>query len=234
MSTAHPAAPLCDGAQSHVFQGLRRRRREASDYEEKKATGWFEEAAAAFPDVKTTLVTVEGLVAPAIALRAKAADLTVLPSIAVTENEMFDMARDAALFQSGRPVLFVPNEAGGEIGETVVIAWKDAVEAVRAISSAAPFLETANHVRLISIAEDGEDETAAAMMGYLSAAGLPVTFESVPLGTRDVGDALLTEAGAGVLLVMGGYGRWRWREWVFGGATRHVLQNTDVAVLMSH
>ena len=39
---------------------------------------------------------------------------------------------------------------------------------------------------------------------------------------------------SGVLLVMGGYGRWRWQEWVFGGATDYVLRNTDVAVLMSH
>jgi nucleotide-binding universal stress UspA family protein len=33
---------------------------------------------------------------------------------------------------------------------------------------------------------------------------------------------------------MGAFGRWRWREWIFGGATLHVLRNTHVAVLMSH
>ncbi len=120
-------------------------------------------------------------------------------------------------------MLFVPNEAGGEIGETVVVAWKDTVEAVRAISSAAPFLETAKHVRLISIAED---ETAAAMMGYFSATGLPVTFESAPFGARDIGDALLTGTGAGVLLVMGGYGRWPGANG-FSGAPRSMYCRTD-------
>lgn len=147
---------------------------------------------------------------------------------------MFDAARDAALFHSGRPMIVVPNEAGMPIGDTVVIAWKDAAEAVRAVSAAGPFLETAKRVRLLSIDEDGEDETAAAMAGYLALAGLPVELEIMPLKDREVGDALLTATGSGVLLVMGGYGHWRWREWVFGGATLHVLRNTDVAVLMSH
>jgi nucleotide-binding universal stress UspA family protein len=33
---------------------------------------------------------------------------------------------------------------------------------------------------------------------------------------------------------MGAYGRWRWREWVFGGVTQDVLRNTAVSVLMSY
>lgn len=211
--------------------------RKQVDEEERLATDWFEEALGAHPDIKADLLTVEGLVGPAVAQRAKVSDLTVLPSIAAREDGMFEPARDAALFHSGRPVLVVPDEAGTPIGETVVIAWKDAPEAVRAIAAAAPFLEAAKRVRLISIAEDGEDEeddTASAMTGYLAMAGLPVEMETVPLGGREVGDALLTAAGSGVLLVMGGYGHWRWREWIFGGATLHVLRNTDVAVLMMH
>jgi nucleotide-binding universal stress UspA family protein len=209
--------------------------RKQVDEEERLATDWFEEALGAHPDVNAHLLTVEGLVGPAVALRSKVSDLTVLPSIAAKSDDMFGPARDAALFHSGRPVLIVPDEAGTPICDTVVIAWKDAVESVRAVAAAAPFLKAAKRIRLIAIAEDDEeDESAAAMTSYLAMAGLPVEMESVPLGDREVGDVLLTAAGSGVLLVMGGYGHWRWREWVFGGATLYVLQNTDVPVLMCH
>ena len=53
---------------------------------------------------------------------------------------------------------------------------------------------------------------------------------------REIGEVLIEEASrAGAdLLVMGAYGHWRWREWVFGGATLHVLRHTTVPVLMTH
>ena len=51
-----------------------------------------------------------------------------------------------------------------------------------------------------------------------------------------VGKALLHEASKtpGTLLVMGAYGHWRWREWVFGGVTEEELRDTTVPVLMAH
>ena len=51
-----------------------------------------------------------------------------------------------------------------------------------------------------------------------------------------VGKALLREASKapGTLLVMGAYGHWRWREWVFGGVTEEELRDTTVPVLMAH
>jgi nucleotide-binding universal stress UspA family protein len=208
--------------------------RKQVDEEESRATDWFEEQLSAHPEVKADLLTVEGLAGPAVAARAKVADLTVLPSIAAKEDELWGAARDAAMFHSGRPVLIVPDEAGGPLSDTVVIAWKDAVEAVRAVAAAMPFLATAKRIKLLSVAEDDEDATAQAMAEYLAKAGFPVETASVDLGSREVGEVLLAAAGSGVLLVMGCYGHWRWREWVFGGATLSVLRNTDVPVLMAH
>jgi nucleotide-binding universal stress UspA family protein len=51
-----------------------------------------------------------------------------------------------------------------------------------------------------------------------------------------VGETLLScaaEFGAD-LLVMGSYGHRRWREFIFGGASRHVLTHARLPVLMSH
>jgi len=203
--------------------------------EKRQARKWFTKAARSHPKAHADLISIEDLVAPAVSMRAKVSDLTVLPSIAADEDGFWESARDAALFHSGRPVLVMPKKAGGAIGDTVVIAWKDAVEAVRAVAAAQPFLAKAKRVRLVTVAERGSDETAPAMADYLRRSGLRVELAKLALDSREVGEVLLdAAAGEGVLLVMGAYGRWRWREWVFGGATHHVLHHTAVPLLMVH
>ena len=203
--------------------------------EKRQARKWFTEAARSHPKARADLVSIDDLVAPAVSMRAKVSDLTVLPGIAADEDGFWESARDSALFHSGRPVLVVPEAAGGTIGETVTIAWKDAVEAVRAVAAAQPFLAKAKRVRLLTVAERGSDETASAMADYLTRAGFSVELAKLTLDSRKAGEVLLDAAsGKGALLVMGAYGRWRWREWVFGGATHYILHHTSVPVLMVH
>ena len=205
-----------------------------AELEKRQGKQWLEATAPRFPKVKAELLSMDDLAGPAVAMRTKVSDLTVLPSVAAKGEEFWGAARDAALFHSGRPVLIVPDEARAHIGETVVIAWKDAVEAVRAVAAATPFLATATRVRLLSITEDGADTTAPAMAEYLRKAGLPVQAKTLAQDSREVGEILLDAAGSGVLLVMGAYGRRRWQEWIFGGATSYVLRYTDIPVLMVH
>ena len=203
--------------------------------EKRQARKWFTKTARSHPKAKADLLSIEALPAQAISTRAKVSDLTVLPSIAAQADGFWSSARDAALFHSGRPVLVMPKSAEGPTGETVVIAWKESVEAVRAVAAAEPFLAKAKRIKLVSVTADGEDESAAAMADYLRKAGLRVELVTLAAETREAGELLLEAAmGKGVLLVMGAYGRWRWREWVFGGATHHVLRHTPVPVLMTH
>jgi nucleotide-binding universal stress UspA family protein len=203
--------------------------------ERRQAQQWLGKAARSHPKVHAELLAVEDLVAPSVSMRAKVADLTVLPCIAEDEDGFWPSARDAALFHSGRPVLVTPKGVEGAVGETVVIAWKDSVEAVRAVAAAGPFLAKAKRIKLVSVAERGQDESAAAMADYLTKAGLHVELVKLAGSSGEAGEILLEAAtGKGVLLVMGAYGHWRWREWVFGGATDCVLRNTAVPVLMMH
>jgi nucleotide-binding universal stress UspA family protein len=203
--------------------------------EKRQAKKWFAKVARSHPKAKADLLSIGALVAPAVSMRAKVADLTVLPRIEDGENLFWSSARDAALFHSGRPVLVMPKEAEGPIGETVVIAWKESVEAVRAVTAAWPFLAKAKRIKLVSVTEDGQDESGAAMAEYLRKAGFRVEPVTLRAESREAGEILLEAAmGKGVLLVMGAYGHWRWREWVFGGATHHILHHTNVPVLMVH
>jgi nucleotide-binding universal stress UspA family protein len=122
-------------------------------------------------------------------------------------------------------------------GETIVVAWKDSMESVRAVTAAEPFFAKAKRIMLLSVAEDDSDDPSlAAMAEYLALTGLNVETSRIASTSDTVGKALLHEASKtpGTLLVMGAYGHWRWREWVFGGVTEEVLRDTIVPVLMAH
>jgi nucleotide-binding universal stress UspA family protein len=205
--------------------------------EQAQAKAWFEQASRVHSCSTARFQTIEGFLAPVVTGRARVADLSVVPSIGEKDDEFWAGIRDAVLFQSGRPVLIVPDGASSAFGETVVVAWKDGVEAVRAMAAAAPFFAKATSVSLLSVAESDEDDTSlAAMAEYLTLSGLKVDASRIAAPAGDVAKTLLSEASAkpGALLVMGAYGHWRWREWVFGGVTQEVLRSTTLPVLMAH
>ena len=202
------------------------------------AKTWCEKQAKAHAKVKVEFAAVEGLVTSLVAHHARMADLSVVPSIGEEDAPFWTDVRDGALFQSGRPMLVVPPEAPSQPAGTVVVAWKDTPEAVRAVAAAAPFLGKAKRVRLVAVAEDGESEETSlkAMADYLTRSGLDVHSTRVSQERRDIGEILVQEAAKekGAMLVMGAYGHWRLRERIFGGVTQSVLRHTTVPVLMMH
>jgi nucleotide-binding universal stress UspA family protein len=205
--------------------------------EQSEAKTWFEKAQQAHPGASADFQCIEGFPATTMASRARVAGLSVVPSIAARDDEFWTSVRDAALFQSGRPVLVITEKTPSRFGDTIVVAWKDSVESVRAVAAAEPFFAKAKRIVLLSVAEsDKDDPSLAAMAEYLALAGLKVEASRIALKFDTVGQALLQEAAKtpGALLVMGAYGHWRWREWVFGGVTQELLRDTTVPVLMAH
>jgi nucleotide-binding universal stress UspA family protein len=143
------------------------------------------------------------------------------------------------LISVGRPILLAPAAARAEPTEKVVIAWKETAEAARAVTAAMPFLEKASRVFVLAGEEDESGtarQSAERLATLLEGHGIAAAAEPVALKGRSAADAVLERAGtldAG-LLVMGGYGHSRRREWVFGGFTRHVLQQSQMPVLLFH
>ncbi len=144
--------------------------------------------------------------------------------------------------ESGRPVLLIPYAGHfSSFGKRVTIAWNGRREAARAAFDALPLLKMASTVRILWInpqdeVQDVGDIPTAEIAAALARHGVKCETATTAAADIDVGDVLLSSlADDGCdLLVMGAYGRSRLREFVFGGATRHILRSMTVPVLMSH
>lgn len=169
---------------------------------------------------------------PSIVAQARLHDLTVVES-----GLQFSSVTEALVFESGRPVMLYPEELRSGRFDHIAIAWDGGRAASRALADAALLLGKAQKVTIICAPDDKANLPAAAksLEETLSAKGLRVETALVT-NKGYIGDLLqfkALELGAD-LLVMGGYGHSRLREFVLGGATADVLSKTRLSVLMSH
>ncbi len=204
----------------------------------KRAEKRFNEIAGSHAKVKSGFLAMEGVVAASVAQRARLADLTVVGAVHEDEADLWLDVRDGAIFQSGRPVVVAPaGNVSDDIGKTVVVAWKDGLEASRAVAAARPFIARAESVHIVSAGDDGSSEASLTeMQRYLSHYCDNVKTARVGKDKRNTAESLIEEAAkhSNVILVMGAYSQWRWKEWAFGGVTDYVLHSTPVPVLMAH
>ena len=172
-----------------------------------------------------------------VARHALHADLTIM---ALPDTEPGQMAFEGALFRSGRPVMLIPPQWKGEtIGRRILVAWKARPEAARALAEAAPFLAAAEEVTVVTV--DAQPDGYGGGPGrdistHLARKGLDIELRNVDGMGRPPELALLNEARsvAADLIVMGGYGHSRLREYVLGGVTRALTRASPVPILLSH
>jgi nucleotide-binding universal stress UspA family protein len=122
--------------------------------------------------------------------------------------------------------------------DKTMIGWKNTREARRAVADALPFLKQAKEVHAITISEgdaDTERQSLADLVAWLSAHGVKADSELIENqdGFIDVLEST-ARARQADLLVTGGYGHSRMREWLFGGMTRDLLEATDVTRFFSN
>ncbi len=147
---------------------------------------------------------------------------------------------EGALFDSGRPVIYVPfiHKNGLKL-DRVMVCWDGSRAATRAIADALPLLRKAKQVEVVMVANDRakSDEIPGADLGqHLARHGLKVEVKRITSPEIDVASTILSYAAdiSADFLVMGGYGHSRLREFVLGGVTRGLLESMTVPVLMSH
>ena len=171
---------------------------------------------------------------------ARRFDLSIVGQAEPETSGVEEIIIEAALFESGRPVIIVPYIQKGPLKlDRVMACWDGSRAATRAIADAMPLLKRAGGLELVIVANERgkSDEIAGADMGtHLARHGLNVEVKRTVLGDIDVADVILSHAAdAGTdFIVMGGYGHSRLREFVLGGVTRSILQSMTAPVLMSH
>ena len=171
----------------------------------------------------------------------RAADLLILGRLDPARGGNRSIDPGDALMAMGRPILIVPPAPARPLhGTTAVVAWKDCREAQRAVSSALPLLKASARTHVIEIcpAEGMEDARArtADVADFLrrhnvQASGHVVQGDGGARSSQILKYAADHEAG---LIVAGGYGHARMREWVFGGVTHGLLAATPVCLMLSH
>ena len=171
---------------------------------------------------------------------ARRFDLSIVGQAEPEKSAVEEVIAEAALFESGRPIVVVPYIQKEPFKlDQVMVCWDGSRAAARAIGDAVPLLKQSKRVEIVIVANERgkEDEIAGADLGeHLARHDLNVEVKRTILGDIDVADILLSHAAdsGADFMVMGGYGHSRLREFVLGGVTRSIFRTMTVPVLMSH
>jgi nucleotide-binding universal stress UspA family protein len=167
-------------------------------------------------------------------------DLAVVGQPEPDTNAVRQIIVEAALFDSGGPVIIVPYIQKAPLKlDRIMVCWDGGRAAARAIRDAIPLLRRAGRIEVVMVSnEPGKQDQVerADISAHLAHHGLNVAVKRMPLGDMDVAAMLLSHAADEDIdfIVMGGYGHSRLREFVLGGVTRSMLRAMTVPVLMSH
>jgi len=172
-----------------------------------------------------------------VARYGRLADLIVAPQPTGESDVSLTLALNAALFDTGRPVLVVPPGGGNAMGRKVAISWNGSAQSARAVGSALPFLKNAEDTTVFSVESPRTQSSKSREVSeYLGWHGLRCSTREIVGSGGTVGAELMNEIEKAAidLLVMGAYTHSRVRQLILGGVTRHVLENAKLPVLMAH
>jgi len=186
---------------------------------------------------------VEGALPDLVMLHARFADLVIAGQ---RNPERLDPGTapelpEQLVLDVGRPVIIVPHTgAFPTVGEKVMILWKTSRGAARAVNDALPFLAKAKEVCVVAINPEAGisgqgDNPAADVVTHLSRHGITATARVAKAERGTMGKTMrdiAADFGAD-MIVMGAFGRARWREMILGGMTRNMLATMPLPILMS-
>ncbi len=226
------------GMPPDVIESQRRENEKAAS----AAVGRFEEAARrASLSAEARVLDAPVATAPGLFARiARRFDLSVLGQPEPEKPAHDGLIVEAALFDTGRPVLVVPYIQRAGLGlERILLCWDGSRSAARAAADAMPFLRRGKRVEVVTVASEpakSDEMPGADIAHHLARHGVKVELDRIVTAETDVAATILSHAAdsSADLLVMGGYGHSRLREFILGGVTRGILASMTVPTLLSH
>jgi len=171
-----------------------------------------------------------------VARQGRLSDLLVMSMPQSTMDIAAMLTLNAALMESGKPILLCPAMAEPVLPQRVAIAWNGSLEASRTVSAALPILTQAEQVLILSAPDMAPQmPSAAELAGFLTHHGID-SRQVAMKSSHHAGQHILDVCqGEGVqMLVMGAYTHSRLRQLIMGGVTRHMLDHSPIACLMGH
>ena len=171
---------------------------------------------------------------------ARRFDLAVVGQASRDRVGPAEVVDEGVLFESGRPVIVVPFiQKAGLTLDRVMVCWDGSRAASRATADAMPFLQKAKKVEIVIVASKAakaDEAPGADLAEHLARHDLDVMLKRITSPDIDVASTILSYVADSDadMLVMGGYGHSRLREFVLGGVTKAILESMTVPVLMSH
>ncbi len=171
---------------------------------------------------------------------ARMHDITIIPVGADLGVKHY--VAECVIFGSGRPTLImpeIPQRSGPLRLDTIGVAWDFSRPAARAVADAIPILRQARTVRVVTVTQEkaiGTGRSSTELAKHLAYHGIKAELEEEKAAGRSIGQALEEWAAACQIdvLVMGAYGHSRLRDFVLGGATKSVISQPKLPVLLSH
>ncbi len=177
-----------------------------------------------------------------VAARARFSDMVILPQpYGEGRGAELEPVTESALFEGRTPVMVTPKKSAPVTRPArIMLGWNESSEALGAVRAALPLLKAADvvHVVVIDPPSHGPNRSdpGGLLSQYLARHGVKVEIDVLSKTLPRVSDVLLRHAGDmdADMVVMGAYGHSRFREAIFGGATRYMLEQANLPVFMAH
>ena len=242
ISASVPEAPLIDPYTGVAMPPqVWTEEREAAAEEVKRAETRFRSVAG----TRRSLMSWRGAVdhpAEFVAREARAADVIIVgrPSEEASRRAALDPGD--VLMAAGRPILVVPPEfTKAKIFSNVLVAWRDSRESRRAVADALPILLKAEQVTVVGVSEYAGEEDATKLSvndvtSFIRLHGVAASPLALPQAHETPAKRLIdcARSNKAGLIVLGGYGHARVREWAFGGVTKSMLNKSPLCCFFSH